>query len=139
MRFGQPVQLGLLGVGQIGRVAPQRPAGFLQRLGLLRGLPFAAAGGVPRVATDLVEGLGGPGDHMKRVRAAHRVRTAFGDHRGDPVRAVGGHVGDLPAALGAQGGEEPAQRLLVPAGGGPDQVPGVMVDHDGQVQVAALV
>src|SRR6266702_7684378 len=60
MRLGQPVQLGLLRLGQVLGVAPQRPAGLLQRLGLLRGLPFAAAGGVPGIAADLVECLGGP-------------------------------------------------------------------------------
>jgi len=108
MRLGQPVQLGLLRLGQVLGVAPQRPAGLLQRLGLLRGLAFAAAGGVPRIAAHLIEGLGGPGHHVERVRAAHRVRAALGDHRGDPVRAVGRHVRNPPAALGAQRVEEPA-------------------------------
>ena len=67
---------------------------------------------------------------MKRIRTADRARAALGDHVGDPVRGVGGHVRDQRAAFGAEGVEEAAQRLRVPAGRGPDQRAGVVVDHD---------
>jgi hypothetical protein len=76
---------------------------------------------------------------MKRVGAAHRVRTPARDHGADPVRAVGTDVGDLGAALLAEGVEEPLQGGLLPAGCGPHQPAGVVVDHHGQVPLLAFV
>ena len=48
-------------------------------------------------------------------------------------------MGDLRTTLLAQGLEESGQGGLVLAGGGPHQPAGVVVDHHGQVLVAALV
>lgn len=63
-----------------------------QALELLGGA--GVAGGselVPLEAADLVEGLGGPADHMERVQADDRVGGPFGDDLGDPGRVVRGH------------------------------------------------
>ncbi|GAA3267191.1 hypothetical protein GCM10020218_005010 [Dactylosporangium vinaceum] len=60
--------------------------------GLARALhvPSAAArfvaGEVPRLPAYLIEGVGGPGHDVERVRAHDRGRTAAGDDIGDPVR-----------------------------------------------------
>ena len=81
-----PVQFDpLIGV-QIRGVLPQRVTGMLQRFGVSVGAAGAAlgdraAGSVPCFAADLVQGLGGPGDDVERVGAAHRVRAAFGRPR----------------------------------------------------------
>jgi hypothetical protein len=48
-------------------------------------------------------------------------------------------MGDLRTPLGSEGVEEGTQRRLVSTGAGPDQPSGVVVDHDGQVLVVALV
>ena len=70
-------------------------------------------------------------------------RTALPQRRAttgaDPERAVGRHVGDQGGALLTEGVEEPLQGGLPPAGCGPHQPPGVVVDHHGQVTLPALV
>src|SRR5690606_21894356 len=93
----------------------------------------------PCLAADVVEGFGGPFDDVEGVGAAHRVRAPLGDHGADPVRAVGGDVGDQGGAFLTEGVEEPFQGGLLPAGRGPHQPAGVVVDHDGQVLLPALV
>lgn len=98
-----------------------------------------ATGFIPGLAAQLVERVGGPRDHMKRIRAAHRV-LAVGLHGvGDPVGCIGRNVGDLGAAVLAEQLEEAVQRGLVAAHAGPEEPAGVVVDHDGQVPVPALV
>jgi hypothetical protein len=74
-----------------------------------------------------------------RVRALHGVGAAFAHHRGDPVGRVGADVGDLGGPFVAEGVEEPPQGRFVPPGRGPHQRAGVVIDHDHQVAVAALV
>jgi len=98
-----------------------------------------ATGGVPGLATYLVEGLGGPPHDMKRIRALLRGRATFSDHGRDPVRAVGTDVGQLGAALGTQNIEERTQRGPVPPRCGPHQPATVVVDDHSQVLVSALV
>ena len=100
---------------------------------------WAAASGVPCLTADLVEGLGGPLHDVEGVGAPHRVAAAAGDHGADPVRAVGTDVGDQVAALLTEGIEEPLQSGLLPAGCGPHQPAGIVVDHHGQVPLPALV
>ena len=67
-------------------------------------------------------------------------RTACGDALGDRPGDPGGHVGrdqfDLFAALFAERVEEREHGLAVPAGRGPHQPAGVMVNDDGQVPLA---
>ncbi len=80
---------------------------------------------------------------VERVGAAHRVRASVGDHVGDPVRAVGGDMGDLGASTRRrrlQGVEEgmPGSAVSRP-GAAHTSRPRVVVDHHGQVPVAALV
>jgi hypothetical protein len=69
----------------------------------------------------------------------HRVRASFGYDLGDPVGLIGGHVGDQGAAVGSEQVEELPQRRPVSARCCPQQSAGVVVDHDGDVAVAALV
>jgi hypothetical protein len=76
---------------------------------------------------------------VEGIRAAHRLRGSVGDHDADPLGCVGRHVRQLPGTPGAEGVEEGVHGLLVPAGRGPDQASGVVVDHDGEVLVAPLV
>ena len=78
-------------------------------------------------------------DDVERVGAPDRVRTALGDHGGDPVGGVRAHVCDQLAPLVAELVEEPSQRRGVAAGGGPHQPAGVVVDHDGQVAMTLLI
>lgn len=137
VRGSNPGQLHLLGPGQVARVLPQRVPGPLQPLGPL--LVPGPAGVVPHLAADLVQGVGGPGHQVERVSAAHRGRAPLGDHVRDPVRPVLGHVRDQPGPVGAESVEERAQGGLVPPGSSPHQPLRVVVHHDGQVPVAALV
>ena len=90
----------------------------------------AGAQAVDHRAADLVEGLGGPGHHVERIQAQHRLRGACGDDVVDPLGAVGGDVGELGGAVGAEVVEEPPEGLLRPVLPGPHQPAGVVVDHD---------
>ena len=117
---------------------------MLQRLRVPAGsartaLPDSAAGFVPGLSANLVEGVGGPPDHVEGIGAADRVEALLGDHSADPVRAVRGDVGDQLAPVLAEGVEEELQGGLVPARGSPHESSRVVVDHDGEVAVAALV
>jgi hypothetical protein len=146
--LGDPGQLVPLLVGEVVGVFPQRVAGALEPAGITGGDAVAvalatslpgAAGVVPGLPADLVEGFGGPLDHMERVGALHRGRAAFGDDLGDPVGLIGRHVRDRGAALGAEQLEERPQRGPVPAGRGPHQPARIVVDDDGEVAVLSLV
>ena len=102
----------------------------------------AAAGGAPGFATHGIEGVGGPADDVKRVGAADGVGAALANNVGDPFGPVGGDMGDVgasPRPGGFQRIEEGAHGGAVPAGMGPDQAAAVVVDHDGQIFVAAFV
>lgn len=52
------------------------------------------SGVVPDLPAYLVEGSGGPPDHMKGIRAADRLGAAFRHHIGDPLGLIGRNVGD---------------------------------------------
>jgi len=67
------------------------------------------------------------------------VLTASGDHERDPFGRIGADQGDLRATLGTQAVEELLQRLPIPAGVGPQQDTGVVVNDHSEVLVAALV
>ncbi len=151
--LGDPGQLVGLSFGEVLGVLPQCLAGPFQGSGVAGGQAAGlavgaagavaatggAAGAVPGLPTDHVEGVGRPADHVERVGAAHRVRASLGDHVADPLRAVGADLGDQRAALRAEGVEERVQGGLVPAWRGPHQPAGVVVDHDRQIPVPALV
>jgi hypothetical protein len=76
---------------------------------------------------------------MERVGAAHGVRGAAGLDPGDPVRHFGRDVGQLGGAFGAELVEEDVQSGVVAARSRPHQTAGVVIDHDDEVAVAALV
>src|ERR1019366_2343049 len=97
------------------------------------------AGGAPDLAADLIEGAGGPGHDVERGGAQARLRCAGGGGPGDPVRAVGGQVGEQLAAFLAELVEEGVHGAGLAAGRGPDPQSGVVVGHDDQVLMAALV
>ena len=103
--------------------------------GLGKGAPIGtgkAHANIETVQTNLTGALA-------QAEAGTTGAAAAGDDVGDPVRTVGGDVGDLAAPLLTEGVEEALEGGLVPAGGGPDQPTGVVVDDHGQVAVAALV
>jgi hypothetical protein len=91
------------------------------------------------LATDLVEGLGGPLDYVERVGALHRCRATLSDDLGDPVGLIGRDVGNQRAPLGAEQLEERSQRRPVPTGRGPQQPARIVIDDDSEVTVPALV
>ena len=103
------------------------------------GVGGLASGPVPRGAAFLVQGLGGPGHDVERVHGAYRVRSALGDHVGDPLGAVGTDMGEPVGAVGAQRVEEGAEHVLAVAVGHPHHVPRVVVDQDGHVLLSAAV
>jgi len=76
---------------------------------------------------------------VEAVGAERGPLAAVAHEVGDPLRGVGAHQADLGAALLAEQVEEALQGLLVPADPRPHQAPGVVVHHDHQVAVAALV
>jgi len=101
-----------------------------------------AAGVVPRLATHGIECLSGPTDDVKRVGASHGVGTSIADHVSDPCGPISGDMGDLGASTRPrclQRIEEGAHGRAFPAGTGPHQAAAVVINHDGQVLVAALV
>ena len=77
--------------------------------------------------------------HVERIRAADRVRAAFGDDLRDPGGGVRAHVGDLGAPIGPEQVEEPAQGGGVAAGRSPHQRTGIVIHHDREVLVPLLV
>jgi hypothetical protein len=76
---------------------------------------------------------------VERIGAQDGLRRAGGGGPGDPVRAVGGQVGEQSGAFLAELVEECVHGAGLAAGRSPDQQPGVVVDHDDQVLVAALI
>ena len=94
MGLGDPGELGLLPLGEVLGVLPQRVAGLLQRLDPAVARPARvagrAAGGVPGLPADLVEGVGGPLHDMERVRD----RTALGQRSATTVA-----IQSAPSAL----------------------------------------
>ena len=102
----------------------------------------SAAGGVPHLATHGIQCLSGPADDVKRVGASHRGRASIADHLSDPFGPVCADMGDfgasaLPRCL--QRIEKGVHGRAFAAGTGPHQPAAVVVDHDGQVLVAAFV
>src|SRR5258706_3680966 len=74
---GHPGQLRLLVSGEVLRVLPQRVSGAFELLCVTGGPPGAAlvngaTGFVPGLPAELIERIGGPGDDVKRIGAAHR-------------------------------------------------------------------
>ena len=146
--FGDPRQLLPLPVGEVVGVLPQRVAGALEPAGIAGGdadavsvalgLPGATRL-VPGLATHLVEGVGGPLDHMERVGALHRLWAALGDDLGDPVGLVGRYVADRRTTIGAEQVEETSQSGPVSTGRGPQQSTRIVINHDRQVAVSALI
>ena len=126
-------ELELLALGQVARVLPQREPGALELLGEL-GLALAARL-VPDLAADLVQRVGGQLDEVERVVADAGVGAALADRSGDPRGHVAGDELDLVAALFAEQIQELLDRLAVPAGAGPHQPAGVVVDDDGEVSL----
>jgi len=66
-----PGELGLLPVGEVLGVLPQRVAGAFEVAGV-HAHP-TLAGGVPGVTADLVQGVTGPRDDVKRIGAPDRI------------------------------------------------------------------
>jgi hypothetical protein len=89
-----------------------------------------------QAAADLVEGLGGPADHVERVEADDRLGGLVTDRSVDPLGPVGGDVGDLGGPLGAQSVEERFDRGNVTAGRSPDQPSGVVIGHRCQITMS---
>jgi hypothetical protein len=123
--------------GQVFWVLPQGEPGALELAGQRR-LP-AASCGVPGLAADLVQRVGGPADDVEGVQAQHCLGAARRDGVGDPVGGVRADQAELARAVLAERVEEAVQRGLVMAGRGPDQPAGVVVDHHRQVAVPLAV
>jgi hypothetical protein len=123
--------------GEVFWVLPQREPGTLELSGQCR--LAAAAGGVPGLAADLVQRVGGPADDVEGVQAQHGLGAAAGERVGDPGGRIRADQAELGRAVLAERVEEAVQRGLVMAGRGPDQPAGVVVDHHRQVAVALAV
>ncbi len=130
-------QLEALAAGQALGVLPQREAGALEVLG--RGDLAGLASGVPDLAADLIQRVGGQLHDVEGVNATDRAWQPFGDWPGDPGGHVAGHQRDLFAALLSQRVEEGLDALAVTARSGPDQPAAVVIDYDSQVAVALAV
>src|SRR5260370_24265564 len=113
-----PGQLADLPVAQVLGVLPKCPTGALEPAGV-EGIAIPA-GVVPDLASDLIQGLGGPGHDVQGVEADDSLWTVEADDLGDPGGTVGADVGDQQRAAIAQGLEEAGQRLLISAFGRPD-------------------
>ena len=96
-----PVQLGLLPVGEVLWVFPQRVAGALEVAGVHAHPTFA--GGVPGVASDLVHGIAGPRDDVEGIGAVDCAGAVRGDLISDALRRVDGDVSDCCATTLTQG------------------------------------
>jgi hypothetical protein len=137
VRGGDPGQLGALAFGEVDRVLPQRETGALELCGQ-RFLP-RAAGVVPHLAADLVEGLSRPLHDMKRVDAQRRPVAALPDHVTNPLQRISADQPDPLATLVAEQVEELTEGLLVMARGRPHQPASVVIDDHHQIPVTALV
>src|ERR1035437_4099842 len=85
-------ELGLLPVGQILGVLPEREPGVLEIAG--HGGLATSPGRVPDLPADLVEGLAGPLADVEGVQAEGGVRAALCDHDGDPLSGISAHQSD---------------------------------------------
>lgn len=106
---GDPGELGTLAAGQVFRVLPQRVPGTVEVAG--QGRVASRAGGVPHLAADLVERVGGPPDDMERVGAQRGVLAAGCHHPRDPFRRVRAHQPQLRTALGPRVSKNPPKVL----------------------------
>ena len=122
-----------LALGEFALVLPQREAGGLELLRFL--LMAGAARLVPHLPADLVERVGRELDHVEWVHAPDGVRAPVADRQGDRFGHVAGHQLDLLATIFAEQVQELLDRLAIPAGGGPDEPAGVVVDYDRQVHM----
>src|ERR1035437_4464094 len=93
-------------------------------------------GGGPPLAADLVQRDCRELDDVEWVHAPDHVRAPVADCGGDRLRHVTGHQLELSAAFFSEHVQELLDRLAVAAGGGPHQLPGVVVDDHGQIPVA---
>jgi len=80
-----------------------------------------AAGLVPHLAADLVERVGGPGDHVEPIGGEHGALHPVVDHLRDPLGRIGADQVDLGAPFLAEEVEEGAQGLLVAPDGRPHE------------------
>jgi hypothetical protein len=96
--LGDPGQFFPLSIGEVVGVLPECVAGVLEPAGVAGGHADAvsvacglpgSSGVIPGLTAHLVEGLGGPLDHVERVGALRRVRAALGHDLGDPVGLIG--------------------------------------------------
>ena len=94
---------------------------------------------VPGSATLDVERFDRPRDDVKRIGAAHGVRGSLGNDAGDPARHVRRDVGQLRSAFVAEFVVEHLKVGVGAARADPHQMAGVVIDHDDQVAVSALV
>ena len=111
---GDPGQLGLLSVGQVFGVLPERVATILQLLGLARYTESAQQ--VPGVTAHDIERLGGPADDVKRIEIQLGVGTV---RRGAVTELLGSVRRDKLDALGSFRAEEIEEHLQGPPGRGP--------------------
>src|SRR5690606_3598389 len=108
-----------------------------QALELLRCAgPAGLAELVPLLTADLVEGLGRPADHVKRVEAHDRIGGPHSDDLGDPRGAIGGDELEPGCPVVAEGVEERPDGVLGAALGRPDDPAGHVIAHDSEVLVA---
>jgi len=154
--LGDPGQLGLLMDGEVLRVLPQGVTRPFETLGTFgrrsrRGvasrattLGFGLRAGisarlVPCLSAQLVERVGRPRDHMKRIGTPHGLGTVLDDRLRDPRRSISRCMGDLSTPFRPQQDEELVERCFVTTDRSPQQIPGVVIDHDCQILVTALV
>src|SRR4029453_4988789 len=128
---GDHGQLGGLVRRQILGLSEQPPTAGLQLSGL-RWLTRATRL-VPDRSTHLVQRIGRPADHMKRVQADGGVGAVLLGRAPDPLGALAGGVAELSAALWAEVLEEALPPFLAPTFGRPDQPTSDVINHQRQV------
>ena len=134
---GDVGKLGLLTGREVLGVLPKGEASALEVGG--DGLLTVAAGGVPDLAAQLIQGVGRPGDDVERVHAEFGVGAVLLDGVGDPGAGVGADQPDLCAALRTEQVEELGEGWLVATRGGPEQPTAVMIDDDRQVSLTPAI
>ena len=146
--LGDPVELGALVVGEIAGVLPERVAGAGDAERGASGSSSLGRDGrdrvssrclVPGSASFDIERFDAPRDDVERIGAAQCVRGSLGDDAGDPARHVRRNMGQQGSAFVAELVEEHLQIGVGAARAGPHQMSGVVIDHDDQVAVPALV
>ena len=86
-----------------------------------------------------IERFDAPRDDVERIGAPLCVRGSLGDDAGDPARHVRRNMGQQGSAFVAEFVEEHLQIGVGAARAGPHQTSGVVIDHDNQIAVPALV